>query len=210
MQLKNLQVVNGGQTCRVIHQTLSEDTSRAPDAHVLIRLYQLPEGSSEVVGAITKATNSQSPVDLRDLRSNDEWQQTLALGMKELGYGYRRHREERGAAAREVTSGAVAEAVLAVWRERPHQAKFRRREHFGRLYDLIFRDLNAPQALIATLIFRAVERRRKEPADVPADHLPYASHHLAMIIGREVLRDLGLAVEGVSHRNFADIRGRAG
>ncbi len=206
VQLKNLQIVNGGQTCRVIHQTLSEDRSRAPHAHVLIRMYQLPEGSSDVVGAITKATNSQSPVDLRDLRSNDEWQKTLELGMRELGYGYRRHREERGTAAREVTSAAVAEAVLAVWRERPHQAKFRRREHFGRLYDLIFRDLNAPQALSATLIFRAVERRRKEPTSVPPDHLPYASHHLAMMMGREVLRDLSLTVEDISHRTFVNLR----
>lgn len=205
VRLKNLQVVNGGQTCRVIHETLSEDASRAPDAHVSIRLYQLPEGSIEVADSITKATNSQSPVDLRDLRSNDEWQQTMELEMKQLGYGYRRHREERGIAAREVTSAAVAEAVLAVWRERPHQAKFHRREHFGRLYDLIFRDLNAPQALIASLIFRAVERRRKEQADVHPDHLPYASHHLAMVIGREVLRDLDLTVEGVSHRSFAGV-----
>ena len=138
------------------HQTLSEDVSCAPDAHLLIRIYQLPEGSAEVVQAITKATNSQSPVDMRDLRSNDEWQRTLGLGIEELGYAYRRHREEGGTGAREVTSAAVAEAVLAVWRQRPHQAKFRRPEHFGRLYDLIFRELNAAQALTATLIYRAV------------------------------------------------------
>ena len=206
VQLKSLQVINGGQTCRVIHQTLSEDASCAPDAHLLIRIYQLPEGSAEVVQAITKATNSQSPVDLRDLRSNDEWQQTLGLGIEELGYAYRRHRAEGGTGAREVTSAAVAEAALAVWRQRPHQAKFRRPEHFGRLYDLIFRDLNAAQALTATLIYRAVERRRKAGAGAPPDYVAYASHHLAMMIGREMLRDLSLTVEGVSHRSFAQLR----
>ena len=206
VQLKNLQVINGGQTCRVIHQTLSENVSCAPDAHLLIRIYQLPEGSAEVVQAITKATNSQSPVDLRDLRSNDEWQRTLGLGMAQLGYAYRRHREEGGTGAGEVTSAGVAEAVLAVWRERPHQAKFRRPEHFGRLYDLIFQDLNAAQALIATLIYRAVERRRKDGAGVPPDYVAYASHHLAMMIGREMLGDLSLTVEEVSHRSFTQIR----
>ena len=142
-------------------------------------------------------------MDLRDLRSNDEWQRTLGLGMAQLGYAYRRHREEGGTGAGEVTSAGVAEAVLAVWRERPHQAKFRRPEHFGRLYDLIFRNLNAAQALTATLIYRAVERRRKDGAGAPPDYVAYASHHLAMMIGREMLRDLGVTVEDVSHRSFA-------
>ena len=78
--------------------------------------------------------------------------------------------------------------MLAVWRERPHQAKFRRREHFGKLYDTIFRDLNAAQAVLATLIYRMVERKRRESmAAASPDFLPYASRHLAMMVGR-VLR----------------------
>ena len=84
----------------------------------------MPDESREVVGDITRATNSQSPVDLRDLRSNDELQRTLALGMEQLGYDYKRHRDDGGVGAGTVTSSMVAEAVLAVWRERPHQAKF--------------------------------------------------------------------------------------
>ena len=186
VRLQNLQVVNGGQTCKTIHQTLRDNPACAEESSVLIRIYQLPDESSEVVGDITRATNSQSPVDLRDLRSNDEPQRALALGMEQLGYTYKRHRDDAGVAADTVTSGMVAEAVLAVWRERPHQAKFRRREHFGKLYDTIFKDLNAAQALLATLIFRMVERRRREGMEAPPDFLPYASHHLAMVIGREL------------------------
>ena len=100
----------------------------------------------------------------------------------------------------------VAEAVLAVWRERPHQAKFRRREHFGKLYDTIFRNLNAAQALIATHIYRMVERRRREGMEEPPDFLPYASHHLAMVIGWELRRETRLEVSEVSHRNYADLK----
>ena len=206
VRLQNLQVVNGGQTCKTIHQTLHDNPACAEESSVLIRIYQLPDESREVVEDITRATNSQSPVDLRDLRSNDELQRALALGMEELGYTYKRHRDEAGVAADTVTSGAVAEAVLAVWRERPHQAKFRRREHFGKLYDTIFKDLNAAQALIATHIFRMVERRRRKGMEAPPDFLPYASHHLAMVIGRELRGDPPLAVGEISHRNFADIR----
>lgn len=207
VQLKNMQVVNGGQTCKTIQQTLHEDIlCSAESAYVMMRIYQLPDGSAEVVQDITKATNSQSPVDLRDLRSNDELQKTLALGMEQLGFTYKRQREEGGGGSDTVTSAAVAEAVLAVWREKPHQAKFRRREHFGKLYDAIFKDLNAAQALIATLIYRAVERKRRNGAEDLPDFLPYASHHLAMMVGREVLHDLQLNLGDISHRTFANVR----
>ena len=206
VQLRNLQIVNGGQTCKTIHQTLSDNRACAEESSVLIRIYQLPDESREVVGDITRATNSQSPVDLRDLRSNDELQRTLALGMEQLGYDYKRHRDDGGVGAGTVTSSMVAEAVLAVWRERPHQAKFRRREHFGKLYDTIFGDLNAAQALLATLIYRMVERRRREGMEAPPDFLPYASHHLAMVIGRELRAEPPLAVGEISHQKFAAMK----
>lgn len=207
VQLTNMQVVNGGQTCKTIQQVLNQDLLRsAESAYVMIRIYQLPDGSAEVVQDITKATNSQSPVDLRDLRSNDERQKTLALGMEQLNFTYKRQRDEGGVGSDTVTSAAVAEAVLAVWREKPHQAKFRRREHFGKLYDTIFNELNAAQALIATLIHRAVEQKRKNGSEDLPDFLPYASHHLAMMVGREILRDLELDLGDLSHRTFAKVR----
>ena len=152
----------------------------------MLRIYQLPDEAADVVQEITKATNSQNLVDLHDLRSNDEWQRTLELGIRELGFEFKRHREEGGVGPGTVTSATVAEAVLAIWRERPHQAKFRRREHFGKLYEAIFKDLNAAQAVMATLIFRMVEGRRREGGDDPPDFLPYASHHIAMLLGREL------------------------
>ena len=105
-----------------------------------------------------------------------------------------------------MTGATVAEAVLAIWRERPHQAKFRRREYFGKLYEMIFKDLNAAQALLATLIFRMVEGRRREGGDDPPDFLPYASHHTAMLLGRELRRELQLPVEVISHRTFATMK----
>ena len=203
VQLKNLQIVNGGQTCRTIYQTLAEGDLLPPhDAFVLIRVYQLPDSSQEVVRDITRATNSQSPVDLRDLHANDEIQKTLALGFEQLGYVYKHHREDGIAGGNVITSATVAEAALAVWRERPHQARFRRSQHFGKLYDVIFQDLDPAAALTAALIYRDVEGRRKSAADDGPDHLAYASHHLAMLIGREILTDLGIDLTGFTHHHF--------
>ncbi len=206
VRMKNVQVINGGQTCKTIHQTLTDNSSCAAEAHVLIRIYQLPGESREVVQEITKATNSQSPADLRDLRSNDDRQKTLALGMEQLGYRYKRHREERGLAGEVLTSSLVAAAVLAVWRAKPHQARFHRHQHFAKLYDLIFAGLAAPQALLATLIFRFVERERKRATDDSPDFLPYASYHLAMLIGRDLLAGMQIAPSDISHLNFGALR----
>ena len=207
VRLKNMQVINGGQTCRTIQQTLEEnDPHMGATAYVMLRIYQLPEDAEDIIQEITKATNSQNPVNLRDLRSNDEIQSTLALGIDQLGFTYKRHREAGRGGAEVVTSATVAETVLAVWRERPHQARFRRRAHFDRLYNTIFKDLNAAQALIATLIFRMVERERKEARAGAPRWLHYASHHLSMLIGREILQDLEPEFSEITPQSFAAAR----
>ena len=204
VQLKNMQVINGGQTCKTIQETLNGSLPNlfGKSAYLLIRVYQLADTHKEFVQDITYATNSQNPVDLRDLRSNDEMQKQLELGMSGLGYTYKRQREEGGGESAVITSSTAAEAVLAIWRARPHQAKFRRKEHFGKLYEDIFKPLNAAQALLAVLIFRAVENERKRPTTAtPPDFLPYSSHYIAMLIGRKLLKDEGLSLDRVSHRN---------
>ena len=204
VQLRNMQVINGGQTCKTIQETLNKTLPHmvGEAASVMIRIYQLTETQRELVRDITFATNSQNPVDLRDLRSNDERQKQLELGLSELGYTYKRQREESWRGSAVIASSIVAEAALAIWREKPHQAKFRRKDHFGKLYADIFDSLNAAQALLAVMIFRAVENERKRPTTAqPSAFLPYASHYIAMVIGRALLSDQAIALSRVSHRN---------
>ena len=204
VQVDDLQIVNGGQTARTVERVIAEAGDAMDDAHVLVRIYELPKNDDDFVEAITFATNSQSPVDLRDLKANDSRQRALAESIRALGFGYRPKREERSVAAGEFTSAVVAEAVLAVWRRRPHQAKFRRREHFGALYDTIFTPhLNGAQAVVAALALRQAENRRKRPEAAPPDFLPYASRFVAMLMGRYVLNELGIELDQLDHRNFA-------
>ena len=205
VQVDDLQIVNGGQTARTAQRVAAAQGGMVDDADVLVRIYELPPDDHDLVDAITFATNSQTPVDLRDLRANDSRQRVLAESIRALGFAYRAKREEGPVAADEFTSAVVAEAVLAVWRQRPHQAKFRRREHFGALYDTIFTpELNGAQAVIAALALRQAENRRKRPppdAD-PPDFLPYASRFVAMLTGRYVLDELGIRLEQLDHRSF--------
>lgn len=89
------------------------------------RLYELESDDDQLINEITYATNSQNPVDLRDLRSNDSLQIQPETGINSLGYTYRRYRKESTISSRVITSATTAEAVMAIWQKSPRQSKFR-------------------------------------------------------------------------------------
>ena len=209
LKLENIQVNNGGQTCKTIQQTLNEtdDLSAFNEVYVLLRLYELESDDDQLIKEITFATNSQNPVGLRDLRSNDSLQIQLETGINALGYNYRRYREDAAGGSHVISSATTAEAVMAIWRKCPHQSKFRRRELFGVLYDKVFTDLNPAQAILAVLIFRAVETERKRPTllqPIP-EFLPYAAHYMAMLVGQALLTLGKTRLQTISHLNLAEL-----
>ncbi|HAN45472.1 MAG TPA: abortive phage resistance protein, partial [Cyanobacteria bacterium UBA8156] len=205
VRVENLQIINGGQTCMTIFKTLREPNllHQNAQAFVLLRLYQLPRENEVLVQRITYATNSQNPVDLKDLRANDERQQRLEMSIQQLGFNYRRKRSDTGTRPTDITSGVAAEAVLSVWVRKPHQAKFFSREHFGKLYDSIFTDqLNGAQVIIAVQLYRIAENRRRRPEPQDPDFVRYASCFIAMQMGRRLLDDLNIQMKDISHQNF--------
>jgi hypothetical protein len=205
VRVENLQIINGGQTCITIYKTLKEllMDSLQPEAYVLIRLYQLPSDNEDLVRKITFATNSQNPVDLRDLRANDERQRHLEIDIAQLGFAYRRKRSDSSLKSSDITSGVAAESILAVWRRRPHQAKFLTREHFGKLYDIIFsNDLNGAQTIIAALIYRIAENKRRRPPEGAPQSISYASCFISMQMGKYLLMDMGCDISGLTHQNY--------
>jgi len=211
VRVENLQIINGGQTCMTIFKTLQEPNLLHENyqAYVLLRLYQLPRENDDLVQKITYATNSQNPVDLKDLRANDERQKTLEMDIQQLGFNYRRKRSGIGVRPTDITSGTAAEAILSVWREKPHQAKFFSREHFGKLYDFIFdEDINGAQVVLAVQLYRIAENRRKRPEINDPDFVRYASCFIAMQMGRRLLRDLNLQRKEINHQNFHEAQQR--
>lgn len=205
VQITGLQIVNGGQTSKTIQHVQQEVGPEIGSAQVMVRIYELPVDDEELVQRITEATNSQSPVELRDLRSNDQIQKNLTESIQPLGYTYRRQRFDNAPAPSDITSTTAAEAVLAVWRHRPHSARFASKDHFGKFYDLIFTPaLNGPQVVIAVLLLRIAENKRKRPPEGAPDFLQYASRFIAMLMGEYLLGDLGQPLAGLTHRTFAD------
>ena len=207
VQVSDLQIVNGGQTARTVQHMAEEVGPDIGSAEVLVRIYELEKDDAELVEAITFATNSQNPVDLRDLKANDPRQQALGQSISELGYRYRAKREDKPVSSDEFTSAVIAEAVLAIWRRKPHQARFRSRQHFGALYDTIFTsNLNGAQAIVAALVHRHAENRRKRPPQDAPDFLAYGSRFVAMLMGCYLLDEMEIRLDRLDHRNFGDAR----
>jgi len=207
VQAKSLQIINGGQTCKTIYQVIKNNLDiDFSDITVLLRLYAV--GSDEsVIEGITRATNSQNPVDFRDLKSNDEMQRLLEQGAKELGYIYKRKRDNQ-TSTDTIPSSVAAESVFAVWRKKPHLAKYKKNEFFNVYYDEIFRDLNAAQMIIAVLIFRICDSSRKKYSydqDIQAQRL-YSHYLIAAIIGINILNHFSININQITHNNFVEIK----
>ncbi|MDR0662634.1 MAG: AIPR family protein [Spirochaetaceae bacterium] len=207
VQVQSLQIINGGQTCKTIHQALKDNTEiDFSDTTVLLRLYAVEEDESVIEG-ITRATNSQNPVDFRDLKSNDEKQRFLEQGAKDLGVSYKRKRDNQ-TNTEIIPSSVAAEAVFAIWRKKPHLAKYKKSEFFNNYYDDIFKNLNASQMIIAVLIFRMCDNYRKKVSfdeEIQAQRR-YSHYVIAAIIGALLLKHFSITVEKITHVNFAEIK----
>ena len=208
VKLKGLQIINGGQTCRTLLQTVSENTNLyIDDAYVLVRVYEVSSDDDEIVKEITYATNHQNPVDLRDLKSNDAVQQMLEHSAKDLGYIYIRKRDNNTSASI-IPSTVAAEAVLSIWRKSPHLARYKKSEMFGGYYKTIFDNLNAAQMIIAVIIFRycdAVRKRISEDKDINSMR-SYDNYFISCMVGTRLLHDLSIDVDKLTHANFERVK----
>ncbi|MDI9348625.1 MAG: AIPR family protein [Candidatus Symbiobacter sp.] len=200
VRLKNINIINGGQTCSTILSVETELKAQgqelSKDASVLVRIYKLSsEERDDIVSRITLATNSQNPVDLKDLRSNDKIQKMIEENLKQFGYKYLRSRSgDSFSDPNSIRPATVAQAVLVTWLRKPG-ARLRESEHFSTMYDEIFNEkLNAVQIIIAVLIFRIAENRRKRPLDADPNHVSYSSGYVAMLMGEYLLKELGIGV----------------
>ena len=91
--LKNLQIVNGGQTVRAVYDFIKSQTTNwfesLKNAKVLIKLVKV-DNDKVRSEKIAEYTNSQNPISNIDLRSNDNVQIRLETFFNQNNYGYNR------------------------------------------------------------------------------------------------------------------------
>ena len=62
--------MNGGQTSNALFEAYQEQPDKLQNVLILARIYETK--ARDITADIAEATNSQTPINTRDLRSNDE------------------------------------------------------------------------------------------------------------------------------------------
>ena len=159
--LKNVQIVNGGQTSISLFEVAKDDPEKIKDVLVPVRIIET--GSEDVKILIAESTNSQTPITPRDLRANDRRQRQLQDIFFDIGYLYERKNNEFKGKKKDIRIDALSagQAYLAYELERPDIAKANRGRVFGDLYDDVFTDgLKAEHLLVAVQLRNLISAKK--------------------------------------------------
>lgn len=163
IKLSNMQIVNGGQTSNCLFEAAKENPSKLNDVVVLVRIIET--SSEDIKLSIAEATNSQTPINARDLRANDRQQRQIEMEFESLGYYYERKVNQFGEKPKNERIDALeaAQAYLAFGLGMPEVAKKDRGRIFGDLYDTVFSDeLTVDKLLTSYKLMKRINERKSE------------------------------------------------
>lgn len=199
--LRNVQVVNGGQTSNAIFEAFHDDRSMLEDVLVLLRIYETKNDDISV--RIAESTNSQTPIKSRDLRSNDPLQERIAETCLANGFFYERKARQFSGKPKSKRIDALqgAQAYTAYVLGQPEVSKKDQGRLFGDFYDTVFAPDFSVSALIASvevwnniLMRKAAIRlklRKREKVSESESVLVDGAYHVLYAVG-ELCRDGGV------------------
>lgn len=181
--LNDPQIINGAQTTYALYESYKKGSLKE-DVEVLVRVIKSKD--KNFTEKITLYSNSQNPIRLRDLQSNDTIQVVIQNALKSTyQYFYERKRGEFDASypaepsrkrefgenykAKIISNENAAESFLAIYLNRPSNSKKEKSRFYitdnGGFYDRIF-DENDPilpeKLLFSWLLLRFIINKKKE------------------------------------------------
>ena len=163
VSMKNVQIVNGGQTSNALFEAYKEEPEKVKNALILTRIYETK--TKAISTDIAESTNSQTPINTRDLRSNDEVQKKLEESFSDLGLFYERKAKQftDQPKSKRIDSLSAGQAFLAYHLGLPEVAKKDRSRVFSDLYDEIFNEDITPTRLLVPLkLLGEIEGTKRE------------------------------------------------
>jgi hypothetical protein len=193
VELKNLQIVNGGQTANALFEAYHRNRERLKDVFLLARIYEA--SGDDIKLKIASATNNQTRINSRDLKSNDPIQRRLEGGLRALGYFYERKKDQHQEEALEKRIDALraGQTYLAYFEQQPDKAKTQSNRIFGEWYERIFNEDITPQRLLCPILLSAEIESRKSNVrremrsgiakEVPDEFLVEGAFHVLYVVG---------------------------
>ncbi len=161
--VKNLQIVNGQQTARMIYEAYKANKLKS-DVKVMCRIFQ--GGDPGFINKVAKSTNSQLSIGSRDLMSNDPIQVAIGENFEKLGFFYERQRgqEKPGKKFKKIISSKkLAQVSLAILCKRPSLARKNIEDNFfnkNKYYYQIF-NRDPKELLLAYFVFEYCDQKSK-------------------------------------------------
>ncbi len=180
--VKNLQIVNGQQTARMIYEA-RKDNKLKDDVKVMCRIFQ--GVGPDFINKVAKSTNSQLSIGARDLMSNDPIQIAIGETFEKLGIFYERQRGQekpRKRFKKNISSKKLAQVSLAVLCKKPSLARKNIEDNFfnkSKNYDQIF-NRNPEELLLAYFLFEFCDQKSKENKKNELKY--FGTLHIARII----------------------------
>lgn len=184
VELKNIQIVNGGQTSNALFEASQMAPEKLEDVLILVRIIETK--SQPVSLAIAESTNSQTPIKSRDLRSNDDIQKKLEEAFEGMGLFYERKLSQHSDKPRtnRVDALTAGQAYLAYGLDLPEVAKKDRGRIFSDLYDQVFTDeIMADELLCSLRILNGIEVIKKNLQSTIRKQEDFNVEHLFLIDG---------------------------
>lgn len=142
LELIQPSIVNGGQTISTLYELFKNSFSKYENqfniANILLRVYEVDE--NEII-KISKATNSQNPINVVDLHSNDYAQDYVNKYFEQFGVGMIYKVGMDTAYYNDtITNENLLQIYAALYEGEPAKAKVSKRTIFNTFYNEVFSD----------------------------------------------------------------------
>ena len=205
MELQNPQIVNGGQTSHALFAASQADFGAIEKVRILLRIIETKDSS--LYARVAEATNSQTPIRSRDLRSNDPILLKLESSLLSHDWYFDRKRDQYAdkPEAQRIDALKLGQFWLAFVRSEPDKAKTASDRIFGEFFPLIFdpEEMDAERIIEVWKLYSFIENKRRLALDQSKTAVSARSANLAETIW---------VIEGLYHlaymvRRLAERRG---
>ena len=155
-------IINGGQTIATLFDAV-EKGDVADDciekANILVRIYKT-DNTQELL-EIATATNSQNPIDIVDLKSNDIYQEQVKRFFEQKGIGLLvKEGEDTLYYDDTINNETLLQIFSALYKEEPALAKVSKKAIFKKYFPLVFNEESINNNIVEQL-FRSYELNTK-------------------------------------------------
>ncbi|WP_143874512.1 AIPR family protein, partial [Nostoc linckia] len=163
LEMVNPQIVNGGQTSHALFEAARSDVFRISDVKLIVRVIET--GDRVFTNRVAEATNSQTPIRSRDIRSNDNIQIKIENSLLSEGYFYERKNDQHidQLSSYRIDAVKLGQVILSCVLREPDKAKTSSNKIFGEYYHWIFDEgiLSLENIVCIWKIYRLVDDDRR-------------------------------------------------